>query len=404
MRLLLISPWSASDVLTCAYVVPYIPLIKNALLKLGFTAQIHLITVEREPVRDSKSIALDFGCELHYPLIFSGPSPFGYLRLAFSLSKAVFLAFSYRYRFIQSWCATGGSIGLILSVLSSTPLLLDSFEPHADAMDETSCWSRFGFKFNLLRTLEILQAKVAKAFFPVSRHMYAYSKFSYNVSIQGRSVIKPACVRIPPIHSTQIVSNYPRIVRGIYVGKFGGLYLDVEFFRILKLAHSFWGSRLQFTILSCQDISVIREFAHQANFDISSINIKCVPHSEVPRFLSSADFAISTLKPVPSRLCCTPVKNGEYWAWGLPVLSTSGISIDSEIISSMNIGVVLQDFTEAHILSSLSVLDNIIQLNTDGSVSELIRSIASKYRAFIWLKMHIYPFMQNFSLFPLIRT
>ena len=123
-------------------------------------------------------------------------------------------------------------------------------------MVETSCWVDLALNLISYDTL-ILQAKVA-SFFPCLKTYVCLFKFSYNVSIQGRSVIKPACVRIPPIHSTQIVSNYPRIVRGIYVGGVGGLYLDVEFFRILKLAHSFWGSRLQFTILSCQDISVIR--------------------------------------------------------------------------------------------------------------------------------------------------
>ena len=38
------------------------------------------------------------------------------------------------------------------------------------------------------------------------------------------------------------------------------------------------------------------------------------------------------VKPVPTKRYCTPVKDGEYWALGLPVIITEGISDDSGII------------------------------------------------------------------------
>jgi hypothetical protein len=380
MKILLISPWGIQDVLTQGYVLPYIPLIQQSLLHYDNFVEIHLVTLEKKLLSSTSSEILLGGASLHYPLYFRGPSPKGYLDLIASLIKGSFIAIRTNYTFIQSWCATGGSIGYVLSLISRTPLILDSYEPHADAMAETGCWNPGGFKYKLLKSLEIRQATRASAFFPVSPHMYSYSRINYKVDINGRAVVKPACVSLSSQNTYLQCHDFSESIKGIYVGKFGGLYLDVDFFRILRCAQHLLGDRFSFTILSCQDLTIIERYASIANFDISSIHIDCVPHDCVPEYLSSAHYAITSLKSVPSRLCCTPVKTGEYWAWGLPVLSTPGISVDSDIIESNQIGIVLKDLSEAQIITSLRKLYSLIELNRDGHISNRIRSISLNSR------------------------
>lgn len=380
MKVLLISPWSLTDVLTQGYVLPYIPLIQQSLLDHDSVVEIHLVTLEKRLLRNTSSPVDLGGASKHFPLYFSGPSPSGYLNLLSSLVKGSLHTLFSNYTFIQSWCATGGAIGFALSLISRVPLVLDSFEPHADAMAETGCWNPRGFKYKLLRCLEIRQARRAAAFFPVSPYMYAYSQQSYGVNIRGRAIVKPACIRPPRQFSSAFLSHNSNSIAGIYVGKFGGLYLDVDFFRILKCAQSLWGERFSFTILSCQELGIIESFASKADFDLSSIHVACVPHSCVSDYLSRSDFAITPLKSVPSRLCCTPVKTGEYWAWGLPVLTTPRISVDSEIIESNQIGVVLEGLSDLQILASLRKLHNLVELNKDGQLSKRIQTIAHNSR------------------------
>ena len=380
MKILLISPWAASDVLTQSYVVPYIPIIHQALLLQHGSVLIDLITLEKDSVASRPQIEL--GNVHHIPLLYRGPSPKGFLSLMVSLFKGSFLAIQKRYTFIQTWCATGGSIGYVMSLFSGTPLLLDSYEPHADPMAETGCWNPIGFKYKLLRLFESLQARRATAFFPVSHYMFSYSLSKYNVNIEGRAIIKPACARFPDKVNSALRSGFTNSIKGVYVGKFGGLYLDVDFFRILRCAQKLWGHGFSFSILTCQQRSVIEMFASEAGFDLSSVHVDCVPHSRVPDYLSSSDFAITPLKSVPSRLCCTPVKTGEYWAWGLPVLTTPGISVDSELIESNAIGVVLDGLSDVQITSSLLKLYSLIESNRDGQLTERIRSVAFNARGF----------------------
>lgn len=380
MKILLISPWAANDVLTQGYVVPYIPLIQQALLRQHGSVQIDLITIEKGFLPTLSEVHL--GNVHHIPLLFRGPSPKGYFGLIVTLLKGSFLARRNKYTFIQTWCATGGAIGCVLSFFSRTPLLLDSFEPHADAMAETGCWNRNGVKYKLLRLFEILQARRATAFFPVSQHMFSYSLLNYNVNIEGRAFVKPACARFPARINRESRSGLPKPIKGIYIGKFGGLYLDVDFFRILLCAQKLWMDDFSFIILTCQQRSIIEKFASEAGFDLSSVHVECVPHARVPEFLSTSDFAITSLKSVPSRLCCTPVKTGEYWAWGLPVLTTPGISVDSELIQSNGIGVVLDGLSDAQITSSLLKLYSLLELNRDGQLTDRIRSVAFNARGF----------------------
>jgi hypothetical protein len=65
-----------------------------------------------------------------------------------------------------------------------------------------------------------------------------------------------------------------------------------------------------------------------------------VPHAEVPRYMGLADFGLCPVLPTPSKRYCTPIKNGEYWALGLPVVITPLISDDSDLIVEHRAGIV----------------------------------------------------------------
>jgi len=107
---------------------------------------------------------------------------------------------------------------------------------------------------------------------------------------------------------------------------------------------------------------------------------KFVYHHEVPRYLSLGDFAINPVKPVPTKRYCTSIKDGEYWAMGLPVVISPRISDDSEIIAKENTGVVV-DFSDGDDLSgSIDKLEVFIRDKT--ALKQRIRQIAIRYRSF----------------------
>jgi hypothetical protein len=71
------------------------------------------------------------------------------------------------------------------------------------------------------------------------------------------------------------------------------------------------------------------------------------PHQQVAGILNAADFAICPVKPIPSKRYCSPIKNREYWATGLPVVITNHISTDSELIALKNVGAVWKRLDQA---------------------------------------------------------
>jgi len=90
-------------------------------------------------------------------------------------------------------------------------------------------------------------------------------------------------------------------------------------------------------------------------------------------------FAICPVKPSPSKEFCAPIKNGEYWAMGLPVVIKKNISIDSKIISENNIGYVLDSTTKNEYLNAVKKIDELIKVK---ELKKRIRKIAVHERNF----------------------
>ncbi|HRD37730.1 MAG TPA: hypothetical protein PLC65_03785, partial [Bacteroidia bacterium] len=120
----------------------------------------------------------------------------------------------------------------------------------------------------------------------------------------------------------------------------------------------------------------------QVGLDPQHIIKLFVPHEEFPVYMGLADFAICPMKPIPSRRYSTPIKNGEYWALGLPVVITKNISDDSDIIANKNIGSVLQDLTADEYQKSVIKIDALLKVSDKNELRNKIRAVATEYRNF----------------------
>jgi hypothetical protein len=86
------------------------------------------------------------------------------------------------------------------------------------------------------------------------------------------------------------------------------------------------------------------------------------------------------VKPVPTKRYCTSIKDGEYWAMGLPVVISPHISDDSEIISQEAIGVVVDMGKKEEHDSVIYRLEEL--LTAKSELQAKTRSVAEKYRSF----------------------
>lgn len=383
-RILVVTYWAYDEPLVQAYTLPYVRLMLQAAPQ-GSVA--HLVTLEKE--RDGLRHRQEDPRIVHHPFAYS---PFGLggalmaLRVLWSLLRLIRRE---HVDIIHAWCMPAGALGYILSVLTGRPLIIDSYEPHAEAMMENGTWRRGGAAHRILFALEGLQSRRAKELIACATGMQRYAASRYGLAPDRPMHVKPACVDLDRFDWRGVKD--PQLLRelglegkvvALYAGKFGGIYLDQEVFDLLSAAQDHWGQRLRVLLLTAHRPEELEPMIRKAGLDPSMFIIRLVPHAQMPGYMGLADFALTPVKPVPTKALCTPIKDGEYWAMGLPVIITPGISDDSAIIAREGIGSVLEGLHEEAYRKAVREIDALLSSTTRRARYDRIRPVAERFRSF----------------------
>ncbi len=149
---------------------------------------------------------------------------------------------------------------------------------------------------------------------------------------------------------------------------------------MIKGCYDKWKEDFRFLMLTNASREEIDEEVKRTGIPGHIVVSKFVYHRDVPRYLSLGDFAINPVKPVPTKQYCTSIKDGEYWAMGLPVIIPPKISDDSAIIENENIGVVTDFSDQRSIANSVDQLEQLLE--EKDRLKKKIREIAIRYRSF----------------------
>lgn len=385
-NILVLTYWSFPDALIQTYTLPYLRIIRKL---LPGESSIYLLTLEKERSTDSdqkvklalKKEGIDWLPKKYYP--------FGLLAMMAWFGVLIRLLIHIRrnnIRYIHCWATPAGAIGYLLSIMSGAKLIIDSYEPHAEAMVENGTWKPNSMPFRILFALEKLQTRRAVHLVAANAGMRNYALEKYGLQLPNL-LVKPACVDLElfrPVGTKEkallVELGLNSKIVGVYAGKFGGIYLDREVFSFLKEAHTFWGDDFRALLLTNHSEGEISAFCAAAELPRSVVVARFVAHQEVPKYLALADFALTPVKPVPTKRFCSPIKDGEYWAMGLPVVITNNISDDSSIIETNDIGAVLKSFDSDSLRNAVKKIDSLLKEGPQLRVR--IRSIAEKHRSF----------------------
>jgi len=373
-----LSFWSIHNQLTQATVLPQVRAIRNC----ANVKRVLLITLES--VKNIGPVATEEF--VHVPLFLSADKlqTFGKIKdnvvLPFKIANVL------KAHDCTALVAHGSAAGVLAYKVwkrTGIPFYISSFEPHAAYMLESDVWSRYGLKYNFQKRWEQQQKKYATGLMPVSDK---YKQVLLKEGIPAAGVITVPCVvALSQFSFSQ--SNRDKIrhtlgitkanITGIYVGKYGGLYYQQEAFAIYKQCFDRIPD-FRLIILSPQPLAEIIKSLHQQQIDISKVYIASVPHQEVPYYLSAADFGFATIKSYPSARYCSPVKIGEYWANGLPVLLTEGVGDDSDIIRNEGGGALFHLQQEGSVERALQ---QILAIISNPEHRQEISELAAKYRS-----------------------
>jgi glycosyltransferase involved in cell wall biosynthesis len=381
MRLLFVSYWGLNEGLTAATVLPHLQILAS----IETIEQIIFCSIERSGETTPTSPILHKKI-LHIPLV-SHPKGNIFLTKAndFIYFPKQLIQICEEHRIDKMICRSpmAGALGYLAARKNNIPFVVESFEPHAESMIESGVWTKFDPRYWIELYFERQQVKAAGKIFPVSFH-HKKRLMEEGLS-ENKIMVMPCCVALEKFKFEAVKRSTIRLQLGIqenqivaiYVGKYGGIYYDQEAFDLYRAAFYFFGESFRLIILTEQDRSEVLRKCLERGIDANHVFIHRAKHEEVNAYLSAADFAFSTIKPVPSRLYCSPIKNGEYWANGLPIVTEMNIGDDSDIIVREGGGVILD---RNHPSNAFQKLKELIAAGREHN-SEEIQRLAQKHRS-----------------------
>ena len=144
-----------------------------------------------------------------------------------------------------------------------------------------------------------------------------------------------------------------------YVGAFGGWYLTEEtayLFGALKQNRPDAFA----LILTQSDPKLIEPLLIEHGYKEEDYFVAKVPSAEIPKYLSTADAAVSFIKECYSKKASSPTKNAEYLACGLPILINDGIGDTTELTVEDGVGVVVEGFSPSDYVTALTRLEEMM--------------------------------------------
>ncbi len=383
MHLLYLGYWSANDSLTASTVFPHLQILNglSGIDKIVYVSIEREGTVKHEPFLDSLKKVI------HIPLYSKD------LKVNFLTKIGDFVRFPrqlaeivkhHRIDCILCRTASAGALAYMLSKRTGLPFYVESFEPHADYMLESGVWSKYSPQYLMQRHWERQMMAHATGLMPVAENYAAYLR---ELGVPADRIHTIPCN--VPVETFYFSADDRQQKRkelgigenetvGIYAGKFGGIYYDDEAFWLFKKAFAKF-EQFRLVVLTPDDLEELATKIEKHDIDHNRVIIDFVPHEEIPKFLSMADFAFSTIKPAASRKYCSPIKDGEYWANGLPILLTEGVGDDDRIIPETDSGAIF-DLTKPETVDR--AFDTIERIINEENYRERIMQVAIDYRSF----------------------
>jgi glycosyltransferase involved in cell wall biosynthesis len=384
MKILYLSYWGINDGLTQSAILPHIALLQD----FESVTEIILVTIERNETNllllntytkvvhiplYSSNIAINVLNKINDYLIFPG-----------KLKKII------EERSISVALSHGSPGGALLhkSCFPKIPYYV-FFEPHSQYMLESGVWSKYDMRYIFMKKWENTVIQHASGLFCVTQN---YLKTLTERGVQNERLkfvpnfVDEKVFAFQPTKRMELRQHYAIPTGhyiGIYVGKFGGIYLDDEAFSIFERSYLYFQQQLFLIILTPDDSTRIYQELIARGIPKECLLIKKVKHEEVSHFLSAADFAYSLQQPKFSNRYLSPLKNGEYWMSGLPILMMEGVGDEMHYILEEQGGDLLKADL-SNVEQGLSNIKHMIDNHSTDAVKVKMAAIALAYRSKIF--------------------
>jgi glycosyltransferase involved in cell wall biosynthesis len=269
----------------------------------------------------------------------------------------------------------GGVMGLSTARLLGAQLIFHNEGFYPEEQADSGAWTEGSLVLRVARGIERQLYRRADALIVLShraREAITRRKIARAVPV----IVVPSAVdldRFQPIASPRDRTFPP--VRLVYAGAIGPRYAFRQAARFAAAVLRMTGG-VHLRVLSRAEPAVIRELVEPCGLDTASWSLASLAHSEMPTELIRHHAGLSFLVPGVSGEGGSPTKIGEYWASGLPVVTTPNAGDVDEIIRRERVGVVLADHGDE---ASEVAAGELLGLLEDPSTSKRCRRAAETH-------------------------
>jgi hypothetical protein len=294
------------------------------------------------------------------------------------------------YRYLVTLASIAGAYGYLFSLAARYRLYLYQFEPHSDFAVEAGLWSPGGRQYKIAKYLETKAALFASVISTGTDRMIATLRSwgSRAEIVKVTSVVNEDFFRFDAPARERVRSELgvsPGTPVIIYSGKFGDLYYGREIIDALRIIKENIPEAF-FLILSPTDRGVIESWIGDSFVAGKDYLLRSVNYTEMPAYLSAADFGINAIPPTPAQVYRSPIKTGEYLCVGLPYLVCRGISEDDQVAEREQVGVVVADFSDAEIRRAIPEIRSYLAAEKTA-LRERCRRTGIEYRGYSVMRL-----------------
>lgn len=357
MRSLYVCYYPLTEPLVQTQVVAYL----EGLARNGHT--IHLLSFETEPLtsRQKRQFRAELrarGITWHHLKYHKRPSlPATIYDVMCGVWKGLRLIRRHRIDVIHARAHVPATMGLILKKLTGVGLIFDIRGLMAQEYIDIGNWAPDSLPVRLTQKVQDVCIENADGLVVLTERaktlLFGPDSAYKSVPPAPLQVI-PCCADLTQIEAQEHQRAQMREELGltdktvmIYVGKFGGWYLQAEMVDFFAKAREQMPN-LHFLVLSQSERELIAQEFERAGIGEEHFTLMQVEPAAVAAYLWASDFSISLIRALPSKIASSPTKIGEYLAAGLPLVCNTGVGDMDTIVEEHQVGVSFDEFTPAN--------------------------------------------------------
>ncbi len=381
IKVLYLAYWGALEPLGQSLVVPAV----IRLARMG--AEITLVTFEKpsdlakeKEVKHLQLMLKDAGiCWIALQYHKKPRLPATAFDVAHGIARGIQTRINKRFDIVHARTYLGGLVGLFLAPLIGAKFVYHNEGFYPDEQVDGGILAKDSRMHRAANRLENLMCSRADGIIALSFRAKAIIETIPKVSRKKTPVIVvPSCV---DLERFKFPATKPKFsedeVKLVYTGSVGDRYILDKMGAFVAAAKK-TDPKVKLQIYSKADTGLITTMLDAGGLKREVWTLNAVAYNEMPSYLVNHQAGLFFLTQGISEHACSPTKIGEYWAVGLPVITTPNVSDTDEIIRRERVGVIIEEHKEEFYLKAYAELQ---QLLKDPGLSLRCRRAAENHYA-----------------------